>query len=315
MPVLNYGIVKAKIQEGVPHYFLWSMQDIQQRNNSPSKNPATLLQLSPGLHRHPHIFSSSHYLLLTAWGKKINGTKHIEQKGWLKYLIMYVHIGTWNTKQHSNVNITIFYTQGKTNKQAKVTTEWHLFLFMYWKQLGIILSTARYYKFCRTPVIDEMSSIWDVYSTGGWTRLSLKRVLLTQFFCDSVVSPSELSVCQWRSVTQNHYFRAVLEAHPHRRWIAFYENFSSTVKSVWVTQTELSKAWEDEPLPVFPNCQHRLYFTKLGTQRRTQKRCCGHPQKMDSYGRDIEWEIKFSHNPMGCVRKLWCNKPTDIFFP
>lgn len=114
--MLNYSIGKAKIQEGVPYYFLWSMQGIKQKNKSVVKNPATLLQLSPGFHWHPHNFLSSRYLLLTAWGRKVNGTKHIKQKRWLKYLIIYVLIGTWNTQQHSSADI--IYTEGKPSKNS-----------------------------------------------------------------------------------------------------------------------------------------------------------------------------------------------------
>lgn len=130
---LNYGFVRRKIQEGVSHNFLWSMQGIQQRNKSPIKKPAMLFELSPGFRWDSSHFLCSHCLLVTAGGRRVNGTKHNKHRRGLKYLIKFVHIETWNVKQHSNANKTTIYTHAN---RTKITTAQHFFFFMYLKYMA-----------------------------------------------------------------------------------------------------------------------------------------------------------------------------------
>lgn len=98
------------------------------------------------------VISCSYYLLLTATGRRVNGTKHNKHRQGLKYLIKCVHTETWNTKQHINANKTTIYTHAKKTK-TKITTDEDLFFFMYLKWLRKILNTARYDEVWTMPQI------------------------------------------------------------------------------------------------------------------------------------------------------------------
>lgn len=146
------------------------MQGIQQRNETPVKNPAMLLELSPDFHWDPSHFLCSHCLLLTAGERRVNGTKH--RQG-LKYQINYAHIETWNSKQHNNANKTTIHTRAKPNKNNNWPRSLFLHIFKIHSSgklwtLQDIMKSLGCHKLFKCHLISDVNSIED------WSRWSLK---------------------------------------------------------------------------------------------------------------------------------------------
>lgn len=275
------------------------MQGIQQRHKSPMKNPATLLHY-PQLCWNPCHFSRSHYLLLTAAGRRVNGTKHNKRWEGLKYLIKYVHIGTQITKQHSSANKNNLYT---CKKQTNKNNNWSRSIFLHvfkihdsgelWT-LQDIIKPIGCHKLVKHHLMSGINNIMSTSELSVFMSMRTKGQLPRAIPQTWLRSPPlhEIDCTPWELFIYLEYEKSLdysdRAVQSQGRWTSPYVSALQTQAIFgWAGHSE-----QDTQNVSWAAIENRQLWKEHGTQNQI-----------------------FTLKPLWAIWELWCSRRTDICFP